>query len=127
MPASGPIPRISDAWDEEAITAAARQAEEAAERDPDAAQFLLAQVVDTPMARTGSVYDPSSLYAQMLYVAHWTPSEIDATHYPTFFAMVRELSLIKERERDQYGNLERTYDYTPSHYGDMPENREPLL
>jgi len=94
-------------WDEEAIAVAIESAQSLMEFDPDGARQLLAQAQAAErkrgkVSRVGAKepYDPARLYARMCrYYKGWTPRDIDAMHFVTFFAMVREASIASEEEQ----------------------------
>lgn len=91
-------------WDHEARTDAYDQAHELALRDPDAASYLLAHLdapADTPPPpREHGVYDPIAIYARVMrfYKGSVTFTDIEHMHYPTFFALLREATLMAEEE-----------------------------
>jgi len=101
-------------WDEEAQVQAIEQARELAERDPDASQLLAAHAMAQPTHATPNVYDPAQTEAALLLVAGLKPWEGDAMHFVRYFALVREVTLAKERERDEMQKQQQqsstTYD-----------------
>ena len=88
-------------WDDIAQRNAAQQARRASLRDPDAALALTSQLVSQPIPAAPNLYNPPELYARMLHAERLKPDEIDAMDYARFFALVREVSLIHEREQDE--------------------------
>lgn len=104
---------VALAWDEEASYRALEQTRSVASRDPEASQYLASQLMAQPHQPSGATYNPSELYAQMLVATGLKAWEIDRMHFVHFFAQVREVVLLKERERAAYQDQQPvTYEST---------------
>lgn len=75
-------------------------------RDPEAASLLIAHVVaareEQGDERRADItgYDPLSLYDYMCKEYQWRPRDIDAMHYPLFFALVEKANERHRRENE---------------------------
>lgn len=122
------MPRVADAptvvaplpleWDREARDTAWQQYRMLAADDPEAAAVLRAHLeaqaphagakpaqapspesLESHPERLGaSVYNPTRLYAQVIRACGWTWRDCDETHFPAFFGLVRELTLLAEAD-----------------------------
>jgi hypothetical protein len=118
-------------WDEEAQAYAYQQAQQLERRDPEAAAFLMAQLVVTreyqrkrrealglpawEQVQEGG-YDYIALYAYMVEKTGWTHAYLDAgLHYLDFFAY---LAAFQERDRRR-ANANAVYSPAARHAGGM--------
>lgn len=76
------------------------QARRLAERDPEASGHLFEQLAALPDVPPVDSYNPTELYAVLALECHWTPTQIDNEHYPRLFHLVREISRIRERQKE---------------------------
>lgn len=104
---------VAETWDREAREAAWHSARDLAERDPDAALVLLAHLertapaatpdipTPTPAPAPRSVYNPTRLYAIVIRARGWSWRDCNDCHFPFFFGLLRELTLLDEEEEQR--------------------------
>jgi len=110
-------------WDFEAEQEAMAEAQRVAERDPEAAALLMAQLaVSQEIRRERNTYEPfeeeynpTRLYAQMMKFYRIQPSELNKMHYLLFFGLLREANaMLSEEEQKTQGMLAAPRQYSRS-------------
>lgn len=98
-------------WDEEAIEEAEYRARAIEPFDQDAAIEMRAKAAAARAKLTGQPlvaaplkepYDPMRIYARMAKYYGWTHEAMERMHFVTFFAYVREASVMNDEEKAEY-------------------------
>lgn len=113
-------------WDYEARERAMQQARAYANKDPAAAEMILAQLQveeqaameakPDPLATVlHKVYEPSKMYSRIAKFYGWPYREIDEMDYVAFFGCVEDAKEIQEEENRSYNNGSSSNDIVTEH------------
>lgn len=100
-------------WDEDAIQEAEYRARALAPFDPDAATRLRNMAAAARAKLTGQPvgsrepYDPMKAYSRAAKFYGWSHKEMEAMHFVTFFAYIREASEINDEEQAAFERAKR--------------------